>query len=225
MTALGRDNGVVVGSFVQALLKSDEGRTWEPSDLNVIVPSGRGKELKVKMEAHGYKTTEGTVRFHMVNSCVKHEILTANGKANITITEALTGNVLPSLFSCGNTATMNALTPRRLYSFYASLTVNGKALTGHHWTDTYKDRADRYERQGIVASECTQAWKTPCGYAACPAVSRRVEGLRSIGVMVWNRDGVEEKDLTEWSMSWGINRVCWNANCDFFRWRGWDRRL
>lgn len=225
MAALGKDNGVIVGSFVQALLKTDDGRDWEPQDLNVIVPNGRGLEMKSTLEAHGYNKTAGVVRFHMINSCVAHEIFKKDGKARITITEALTGNVLPSLFSCGNTATMNALTPRTLYSFYPSLTLQGKALTGPHWTDTYKERADRYVKQEISASVCTEGWKTPCGYAACPAVARRMEGLRSIGVMVWNRNGVEEKDLTEWSMSWGINRVCRNVNCESFGWRAWDARL
>lgn len=215
MDALGTEGGIIVGSVVQALLKGDVGRAWQPRDVNVIVPKGRGGVLKSCLEANGYTWSEGKVMSHMVDCCSKqYEYTHKDESAVITVTEASTLNVLATLFGCGNTATMNALTPRRLYSFYPKLTLTGRALTGYRWVDTYKERYERYFAQGIAATACTQDWPMACGYEACPAVARRVQGLRAIGVMIWNPEGREEMDLTELSIAWALNKRCWNVNCD-----------
>lgn len=162
----------------------------------------------------------------MLESCTGHDILNIKGgNSDVTITEASTDNVLAPLLKCGNTATMNALSPRTLYSFYPTLTLQGKALMGQRWVNSYKESLERFAEQGINTTSDTQDWETPCGYSACPAIARRVEGLRSIGVMVWNRNGFEGKDLTEWSMAWGINRVCWNGECENYGLMGWEKPL
>lgn len=137
-------------------------------------------------------------------------------EAKITIIEVKINIILPALFARGNTATnheMNALAARKLYSFYLILMLVKKALTGPWWIDSFKERSDRFCEQGILVTVWTKGWKGPCGYDVCPAIARKVEGLRLIGVLRWDHNEVkevEEKEVTEELLTCRMNRICWN---------------
>lgn len=182
------------------------------------------------LEDHGFEQHEGTIINHMIDTCESHTIFKHKaksaedepGKTEVTVTESRTEEVLAVILNSGNTATMNALTERTLYSFYPSLTLRNVALMGGRWDRCCRTRMYRFDRQGLAAFRCTAGFIQECGYDACPAIARRVSGLRSIGVLTWNDGGAEEQDLGETSLAWSVNKICLNGWCPNFGRRAWD---
>lgn len=230
LEAVAQDGGAISGSFVQALLRSEWSRTWTVRDLNIVVPKGRGAAVGALVEGQGYQQHEGTIIDHMVDTCESHSIFKHKNnaaeagppKTQVTVTESQTDEVLAVILDSGNTATMNALTEKMLYSFYPKLTLRNVALMGNRWGRRCSTRMYRFDTQGLAAFPCTKAFIRECGYETCPAIARRVSGLRSIGVLTWNGAGVEEQDLTEASLAWSVNRVCLNVWCRNFGRRAFD---
>lgn len=164
----------------------------------------------------------------MVDTCLAHNIFKVRAAeknestTEVTLTVSRTDDVLAVILNCGNTATMNALTEKSIYSFYPDLTLRNVALMGGRWCGYSSTWMERYSRQGLTASRCTRGFDGPCGYDACPAIARRVVGLRSIGVMMWNREGLEEDDLGETSLAWSMNTMCQNWLCPNYGRKVWD---
>lgn len=214
---LAAEGAVITGPITLALMIPEEACWWVPDTLDIIVPSGRRDAVEVLMKRHGFQGERKTQTRDKAKT--NRALYLFSGQANdagVNITESNDDGVIKPILNCGNTAMMNMLTPYSITSFYPKLTSQGKTLLGPRWKTVDEEDIIRESKYDLSASICTRFWEKPCGYEVCPAIGRRVRGLR--GIAVWNWDGgdCETHVLHDAHVRWAVNKFCYNMACPNF---------
>lgn len=204
--------GVITGSStLKVLLPYERRRHIKTGNLNIVVPSGNSSAVVAFAEARQYimKPIENS-RPPSIKSCSR--LVHRDSGAVILVTESHRSTVLDIVLYSANTACMNIITPRNVFSFYPKLTANGEASC--EYVMATNEEVDKAKEWGIDLQR--PLWheneKIDCGIE-CPIRIRQIKGLEGIGVACWNKTGVEPQDIANQDWEWRLGTICVNMHC------------
>lgn len=203
-------------STLQVLLPYNR-RFIQAPDLNIVVPKAKQTSLLSFLQQKSYLPLQLKTKsclLEVVTSCwhlthvdTKHVILLTESTKPTTLNVVLNGN---------NTATMNLITAKTIYSFYHDLISTNHAYSGFiPITDLDIRSAAQWEielRDPILFLEDEQT--EPCG-VECPRMVRRMRNLIGIGTVCWNFEGSELPLMSEERMTWYLGPYCRNKYCRY----------
>lgn len=210
--------GCLTGSATLQVLMPYELRcNFVAPNLNIVVPLGELAPIGLFLAERGYtwcKTLRVAKKLlNTVESCLlfKHS---TTGQL-VIVTESIRPTVLNVIIEGRNTATMNIITSRNIFSLYPAFTARGHAFCGvinHTATDsiTMASIWNIDLRNPLTENPFPEG--TKCG-VECGRRRRRLGG-RGIGLVCWNPKGKEDGDVFgNKRMYWMLNEGCLNPGC------------
>lgn len=214
MKILETTNGVITGTSTLKVLLPHDRRSAAAPNLNIIVPKDEMSALGLFLHTRGFRWKSVPIT-RMLSDTVEACYLFRHpqSKGFIFVTKSTRPTILNVLVENKNTATMNAITARSIYSLYPALTASGKAFSGLTQY-TVADGLTMALRWGLDLRDPTVhplEGDRECGYE-CPRRFRKMQG-GGIGMVCWNKDGIERTLLSDQRVSWRLSDYCLNVRC------------
>ncbi|KAJ7086524.1 hypothetical protein C8R44DRAFT_650797 [Mycena epipterygia] len=221
-TVLENTDSAIGGSSMALVLAPPihDTEDWLPNDLNIYCPLGLSSawsEFFNRVRLPPAPTQPGVSRLyrtvttsHVIYNSQMHNtgsVLLLHFFYNIAHSDRYTGMCIAT---CSNT-----------YILYPKLVNERRALEG--WHEPSIQRCLDIQERGFRRSISTMSWTGPCGWN-CPAVWRRIQGLRGVGVFCWGGYGNAMPDngtvgvpFTDVAMKWRLSDRCTNVHCPWFK--------
>ncbi|KAJ7752440.1 hypothetical protein DFH07DRAFT_1031660 [Mycena maculata] len=199
---------------------------WIPNNLNIFVPVDQPDvwgESFARIHLHPNHSQPRIARPYrtVTKSHVKYASRLKNKP--IMITEGIDKCVITPATAAATTIGMCVATCSTICVLYPDLVDKRRALKSWYMP-TIKSCID-LETRGYRRSISTMGWSESCGWN-CPAVWRRIQGLRGVGIFCWGGYNAEMKDggsvgfpYTDVSMKWRLGDTCSNVHCPWFKYQ------
>lgn len=218
MFALQTTKGGISGSSTLQVLLPYEVRGYRAPNLNIVVPRGEFHPMAIFLFDQGYTWCRNVRVTEELLNTVEHcvHFRHSNTRRLVILTESVRPTILNVVVEGRNTAAMNVITGRNIYSLYPAFTARGQAFCGvveHNMLDTYTAARQWNINLRNPLIEPPFSEPTRCG-VECGRRRRRLAGGRGIGLVCWKKDGVEHGDVFEdQRMSWTLSGRCINPEC------------
>ncbi|KAH7905423.1 hypothetical protein BJ138DRAFT_1229815 [Hygrophoropsis aurantiaca] len=180
---LRENRGIIVGSCALKMLLSHQ--PWRPHNLNIIVPRDSVNIFLTFFNSKRYSPTQAAVTPHLKNYVSRYFVCEHLDRPPVTIAESMDNSALTPFLAASCTAEFVCMTGGGLASMYTAHTSSNLALRSpltrgvpSVWT-TMVDR-------GFVVKTTSQQHP----HDICPALWRRVNGLRDIWASTIGGDSV-----------------------------------
>ncbi|KAJ7657398.1 hypothetical protein DFH06DRAFT_1131886 [Mycena polygramma] len=138
----------------------------------------------------------------------------------ISLTESRDDSILTPIIGSTSTFNTNFATSSKIYSLYAGLLTQRRAIES--WFPTPVLKSCNITARRYRSSFSTGTWEGPCGWA-CPVLWRQVRGLAGVGIFHWGgRDNVYPDTSTAGipytnnNMKWRLGDTCTNKHCPWY---------
>ncbi|KAJ7488610.1 hypothetical protein B0H11DRAFT_2406692 [Mycena galericulata] len=199
---------------------------WIPNNLNIFVPVDQPdvwEEFLARIHLHPNHSQPRIARPYRTVTKSHVEYASRLKNKPIMITESIDKCVITPATAAATTIGMCIATCSTICVLYPDLVDKRRALESWY-VPTIKSSID-LETRGYRRSISTMGWSESCGWN-CPAVWRRIQGLRGIGVFCWGGYDAAMKDggsigvpYTDVAMKWRLGDTCSNAHCPWFRYQ------
>lgn len=207
-------DGIIAGTSTLKVVLPYVRRNVEAPNLNVIIPRDELPAIGLFLHTMGYRWKSVPVA-RVLSDTVEACFLFRHPQSRqfIFVTESTRPTVLNVLVESKNTAAMNAITARNIYSLYPALTASGNAFSSRTQYSV-ADGLTMALRWGLHLRDPTMhplVGDRECGYE-CPRRFRKMQG-GGIGMVCWNRKGMESVVLSDQRVSWNLSDYCLNVRC------------
>jgi hypothetical protein len=185
--------------------------------LNIFVPRGGAGTIATFVQGIGYEEQRTPFLLFKLTATYQWKVMRTFKKRSTTIIcyESIGPSLLPLVLTGPCTAVMNAITATRLYSFYPTLTLDGRGVGGRHWPVNYL--VDLYAKHGVHVSKPNEyVAGVACSYE-CRRLTRRIKGDEGKVALTWNVNGVKELPdaLESEGYAWRLGGRCTNPSCQY----------
>lgn len=205
--------GVMTGSSTLKIILPCDRRWITAPDLNIVVPKGGTDIMKTFLEDGGYKAQplklDPKLRDKVV---ICTQLRHGLSGAVVLITESSRNFILNVILDGKNTANMNIVSARNIYSFYPEFTASGRAYCGYTSPNIF-DKSEAAKWGLVLRDPLNDRYRRDrCG-DECPRLQRRMNGLRGVGFVCWNKIGKEYPVLADQRVEWSLGPYCVNRWC------------
>lgn len=215
MRALETSGGVVTGSSTLKVLLPCNQRASEAPDLNLVVLNGGAAPVGLFLQRAGYKWKATFVAQYLIDT-VKNCFYFRHSSSGrlIILTESTRNTVLNVVLEGKSSLSISAITPKNIYSYYPAFTARGYAFSGLIGATSPEIQAARKLWGLDLRDPCLYPLKDDeeCG-VECPRLLRKTRKGHGIGVVCWNKEGLELGDLGNQRLSWQLGVACVNPKC------------
>ncbi|KAH7905653.1 hypothetical protein BJ138DRAFT_1118274 [Hygrophoropsis aurantiaca] len=211
---LQRANGVITGSTALAMLFDPATIPKRPNDLNLIVPKGACETISDWLTKNYYHKNDSYEAHRLLYLSVESFSTYSLGNRVVTISEAVTSDILSVVVNCLSTADMTIMTGGGIATLYPSLTLTHNSILsdGGEQAQLHEELLGSMSTGYVSVHRSSKFLASSCK-KMCPSSWRHAGSDDAINIMHWDIRYPINRIIQQSNADWRIKKKCDNQYC------------